>query len=185
MVVRPPGGARRGVRACGLTVIIAITVGCASSTADPVHRVNEPLPVLTGMDLQGRPLSTRDRAGSVLVINAWSVTCTYCEEETPMLVGLSKRYASQGVRFLGIDHVDPIGEAKRFVQRYDVPYPSFADQAGRFAAVLGYPGLPATYVVDAAGTIRFAIIGPSTEAMLVPLIDEVLGEVTPTPSAAA
>jgi len=172
-----------------LSLIIAASLLAACTTASasgpPVHRLDEPLPLLEGDDLEGRPLSSSEFAGSVLVVNAWSTTCKPCEDETPMLVGLSERYADDGVAFLGIDHVDFVADAQRFVERYEVPYPSFADQAGRFAAVLGYPGLPATYVVDAGGTIRYAVLGPVTEEVLVPLIDEVLAAgASPTPSAA-
>jgi alkyl hydroperoxide reductase subunit AhpC len=71
------------------------------------------------------------------------------------------------------------------VRRYGVPYPSIEDPSGRFAASLGYTGLPATYVVDRAGTIRYSIIGSTTsEATLSSLIDRTLsGDVSGTPTA--
>jgi peroxiredoxin len=100
-----------------------------------------------------------------------------------MLVRMAERYEDEGVRFLGIDHIDQPAEGTRFVERYDVPYPSFADLAGRFAAVLGYPGLPATYIVDADGTMRFAVYDEIQEDTLVRLLDQVLAEGRPaTPS---
>jgi len=72
-----------------------------------------------------------------------------------------------------------------WVRRYDVPYPSIEDPSGRFAASLGYTGLPATYVVDRDGTIRYSIIGSTTtEATLSSLIDRTLsgdGSGTPSP----
>ena len=58
-----------------------------------------------------------------------------------------------------------------------MPYPSFADQAGRFAAMLGYPGLPATFVVDATGHHAVPGLLEIDEDTLVPLLDEVLGPV--------
>ena len=60
-----------------------------------------------------------------------------------------------------------------------MPYPSFADQAGRFAAILGYPGLPATYIVDATGTMRYLVLLEIDEDTLVSLLDEVLAEPVP------
>jgi hypothetical protein len=57
---------------------------------------------------------------------------------------------------------------------FDVSYPSLYDPQGRTAALLDYPFLPDTYVVDAAGTIRYAIYGETDEAELSGLIDDVL-----------
>ena len=170
------------VRRTAIFLLAVVLAGCTSGgTTDQVQRLDAPLPALTGTDLQGHPLSSADLIGSVLVVNAWASWCGPCEQETPMLAELSRRYAAQGVRFVGIDHTDQLAEAKRFVDRFDVPYPSFADQAGRFAALLGYPGLPATYVVDASGTMRFAVFDRIEEGTLVGLLDEVLGE-QPSPS---
>jgi len=72
-----------------------------------------------------------------------------------------------------------------WIRRYRVPYPSIQDPSGRFAASLGYTGLPATYVVDPTGTVRYSIIGSTTsEATLSGLIDQVLAGGSATPSTA-
>ena len=154
---------------------------CTTGSPTQVQTVSEPLPELTGVDLHGDRLSTAEFAGSVLVVNAWASWCGPCEQETPMLVRMASRYAAQGVRFVGIDHTDQVAEALAFADRYDVPYPSFSDQAGRFAAVLGYPGLPATFVVDANGTIRYRVFAaPIDEDTLTRLLDDVLGAASST-----
>jgi len=119
-------------------------------------------------------MSTEDHAGQVLVLNVWASWCAPCEAEMPELVKVARAYANRGVTFLGINHQDQLAAARAFAERYDVPYDSFHDDAGRFAAKLGYLGLPDTYVVDAGGTIRLAISGPTTEEQLSALLDEVL-----------
>ena len=160
-----------------LLVLSACTssVGAQLSTT-VVRELYEPLPTLTGEDLDGRPMSTDDFAGSVLVINVWATWCLECETETPALVRLANAYGPRGVVFLGIDHGDQVALAQGFVERFGVPYPSFSDPAGRFAATLGYFTLPDTYVVDATGMIRFVLNGATTEAQLGPLLDRVLAE---------
>ena len=55
-----------------------------------------------------------------------------------------------------------------------MPYPSLHDPDGRTAALLGFPFLPDTYVVDASGTMRFAIYGETSAEELSGLIEEVL-----------
>ena len=165
---------------------VACTRGQASEASTGVRPMSEPLPVLRGEDLQGKPISSDDLAGHVLVINAWATWCTPCEQEQPALVQVAKRYADRGVRFLGIDHMDQAAQANEWVRSYHVPYPSISDPSGRFAAVFDYFGLPDTYVVDSGGTIRFAVgPGATTEAQLSGLLDEVLAAQSSASSATA
>jgi hypothetical protein len=55
-----------------------------------------------------------------------------------------------------------------------VPYPSVFDPQGRTAATLSFPFLPDTYLVDAGGTMRYAIYGETSAEELSGLIDELL-----------
>ena len=169
-----------------LASLAACTRGDDVSTATPVRSVSEPLPTLAGDDLDGRPVSSDDYRGSVLVVNAWATWCTPCEQEQPALVDVARRYADRGVRFLGIDHMDQDAAASSWVRRYHVPYPNLADRSGTFAASLDYFGLPDTYVVDRDGTIRYAIgPGATSEGQLSHILDEVLGAQTSASSATA
>lgn len=153
----------------------------ACSEVDPsattvVRRMDEPLPVIDGEDLDGAPISSRDFLGDVLVLNVWGSWCGPCEQEQPALVRVAGAYADRGVSFMGINHTDQQAQAKEFVRRFEVPYRSLYDPAGRTAADLGYVGLPDTYIVDLDGTLRVAISGPTDETQLSALLEEVLAE---------
>ena len=63
---------------------------------------------------------------------------------------------------------------QKWLPRGEVTYPSLYDPQGRTAALLDFPFLPDTYVVDGAGTIRYAIYGETDEDELSGLIDDVL-----------
>lgn len=144
------------------------------SATTVVRRVVEPLPLLEGEDLDGRPISSEDFRGEVLVVNVWGSWCGPCEQEQPELVRVAEDYADRGVAFLGINYADQVAAAREFVRRFEVPYPSLVDEAGKTAAQLGYLGLPDTYIVDAEGTMRVAIAGPTSGSQLGALLDEVL-----------
>ena len=171
-----------------LALVLLTLLGAACtdevSPAVPVA-VERPLPDLSGPRLDGGgTVDIAEFEGSPLVVNAWASWCGPCEAETPDLIRLSGEYADEGVRFLGIDHSDQTAAGRAFSARKGTPYPSVEDPAGRFAAELGYVGLPATFVVDADGVIRWAIYGPTDAATVAPLIDDVLGldaTATPTP----
>jgi len=111
-------------RARWIAVLIAVfalaactgaTDQSSSDASTTVRTMDKPLPTLSGPSLDGNDLSTTDFAGKVLVINAWASWCTPCQMEQPELVAVAKRYASQGVRFLGIDHMDQDAAANAWV----------------------------------------------------------------------
>jgi DsbE subfamily thiol:disulfide oxidoreductase len=166
-------------------VVVAAALGTAalggafSSGPDPraeggVAQVEVPMPPLDGEGVAGGPVSVQDLAGHVTVVNIWATWCDPCQREQPALRRLAERYAARGVSFVGIDYRDDRSKARRWIEDFDVPYPSLYDPDGRTAAQLGFPFLPDTYVADADGTIRFAVYGETDEAELSGLIDGLL-----------
>jgi thiol-disulfide isomerase/thioredoxin len=170
-------------RSIAFVVVVLALAACTRGGGTPtdegtgVRAGDEPLPTLSGSSLDGQAVSSQDFLGKVLVVNAWASWCTPCQLEQPELVDVAKRYASRGVRFLGIDHMDQDAAAKAWIESYHVPYQSIADPNGSFAASLDYVGLPDTYVVDPTGTIRY-VVGPgaTNAAQLSGLLDQVLGQ---------
>ncbi|HEY5861075.1 MAG TPA: TlpA disulfide reductase family protein [Actinomycetota bacterium] len=140
-----------------------------------VVEMDQPIPDLTAIDtVSGDPLPPDAFEGSATVINVWANWCAPCRQEQPALVATQARYADQDVRFVGINYNDDLELARRWVDDFEVTYPSLYDPQGRTAALLDFPFLPDTYVVDGAGTIRYAIYGETDEDELSGLIDDVL-----------
>lgn len=170
---------RRIVAALFGVPLLVFAVACTDvdpSATTIVRRVDEPLPVLAGEDLDGRAISSEDFRGDVLVVNVWGSWCGPCEQEQPELVRVAASYEDRGVSFMGINYADQVAAAREFVRRFEVPYPSLVDEAGKTAAQLEYVGLPDTYLVDADGTMRVVISGPTGETQLSALLDEMLAE---------
>jgi peroxiredoxin len=171
-----------------LCALAACTRGGATETSGTaIREVSEPLPTLSGTDLRGNPVSSTDYLGHVLVVNAWASWCIpFCAQEQPSLVAAANHYRPDGVRFLGINHMDQQASADEWVRHYDVPYPSLYDPSGTFAGPLGYYGLPDTYVVDPSGTIRFIVgPGPVSDEQLSTAIDAVLAQTSASSATAA
>lgn len=135
---------------------------------------------ISGVDLDGNPLSLADFRGDVVVVNVWGSWCVPCREEAPMLSALSRELAGRGVSFVGIDVRDNVTAAKAFESRYGITYPSFDDPQAR--AVLAFQGtvpvqaVPSTIVLDRQGRVAARIIGLAAESTLRTLVDTVLAE---------
>jgi len=118
--------------------------------------------------------SPAEMKGKVWLLNVWASWCVTCREEHPVLVEFAK---AKHAPLVGLNYKDPRDDALRWLVRYGDPYLlSVADTAGRIGIDYGVYGVPETYVIDKAGTIRYKQIGPVTPEIMagkiVPLIRE-------------
>jgi thiol-disulfide isomerase/thioredoxin len=132
---------------------------------------------VAGRTLDGKQVSLADFRGKVVVVNVWGSWCGPCRAEAPMLAQASRDLAKKGVVFLGIDSRDPSkDEAKAFVRRFDVPYPSLYDQQGStllaFRGTLTPNSVPSTVVVDPQGRVSGSVLGSLTRTTLDDLVDD-------------
>jgi cytochrome c biogenesis protein CcmG/thiol:disulfide interchange protein DsbE len=104
---------------------------------------------LTLQELRGRPV----------VLNFWASWCLPCRDEAPILAAAARAYAGR-VTFLGVDDQDLASDARRFLRRYQVPYPSVRDGDGKAFEDYGLTANPETYYVDARGRAVAHTPGP-------------------------
>ncbi|MFI7010451.1 TlpA family protein disulfide reductase [Streptomyces sp. NPDC050145] len=139
-------------------------------------------PVLSGKDLEGKPLSTADHEGKVLVINVWGSWCPPCRAEAKYFAKVAKESDPKDVQFLGIDTRDPqTDQAIAFEKDYGIPYPSFYDPSGKLLlkfkkGTLNPQGIPNTLVIDRDGKIAARSLKALNEKTLHQLIDPVIAE---------
>jgi thiol-disulfide isomerase/thioredoxin len=137
--------------------------------------------VVAGETLEGRPISLADYEGSTVVVNVWGSWCAPCRAEAPDLVAAADELADHGVEFLGINSRDlDRAAARAFQRRFEVPYPSVYDQQGQtllaFRGTLSPHAIPSTVVIDDQGRVAASIVGETTRATLVGLVEDVLAE---------
>src|SRR5206468_2957200 len=119
-------------------------------------------------------LGTTDMKGQVWLLNVWASWCVSCREEHPLLVELAK---AKVVPIIGLDYKDEPAPGKQWLAQNGDPYTtSLMDRDGRVGIDFGVYGVPETFVIDKAGTIRYKQIGPITpealEKKILPLVRE-------------
>jgi cytochrome c biogenesis protein CcmG/thiol:disulfide interchange protein DsbE len=122
----------------------------------------------------GATFSPASMKGKVWVLNVWASWCVSCRYEHPVLMDLAK---SGVVPLIGLDYKDAPADARGWLAEHGDPYLlSALDRDGRIGIDYGVYGVPETYVIDRAGTIRFKQIGPVTaevlSAKILPLVRE-------------
>lgn len=156
-----PGALKRLGRAAwqaGLVVLVlyALHLYQVRDTAEG------PAPPVAGIDLDGRPLSLAEHAGRPVLVHFWATWCPVCRAEAGNISGLAEDHA---VITIALEDTPP-AQLERFLAERGLAYPVIRDPEGVLAARYGVRGVPASFVVDGDGNIRFTEIGYTTEAGL-------------------
>ncbi|MEO7009889.1 MAG: DsbE family thiol:disulfide interchange protein [Caldimonas sp.] len=110
--------------------------------------------------------------GKVWMLNVWASWCVSCRQEHPVLMDVAR---SGIVPLVGLAYKDKPADARRWLAEHGDPYLlSALDMDGSVGIDYGVYGVPETYVIDQAGTIRYKQIGPIStdilQAKILPLI---------------
>jgi thiol-disulfide isomerase/thioredoxin len=145
-------------------------VGCDQHPAGPTQpkeptiaagEIGSRLPDFSLKDLQGRPLSSADLRGKVVLVDFWATWCQPCKKEMPGYQKLLDRYGSRGFTVIGFkfDTMRDMEDPLQFASTIGVRYPlavATDDLKQKFG---GVEGLPTTMLYDHEGILRTKVIG--------------------------
>jgi cytochrome c biogenesis protein CcmG/thiol:disulfide interchange protein DsbE len=103
--------------------------------------------------------------GTPVVVNFWGEWCPPCREEMPRLVAAHREFGDR-VQFVGVDVLDSRTQARSFMKRFGMTFPSVFDVPDAIKTPLGLFGQPVTAFFRADGTLDFAYTGPISENIL-------------------
>lgn len=109
---------------------------------------------------ESRRFGSEQLKGKPYLINVFASWCIACRDEHPVLMAEGARL---GVPLVGLNYKDEPADAQRWLAQFGNPYDTvIVDYDGRAAIDFGVYGAPETFLVDAAGIIRYKRIGPIT-----------------------
>ena len=151
------------------TLVIAVLTGCAEDRTGQADRaqarsvdVGSPAPAYKAVSLAGDSVSLSGQRGKVVLLNVWATWCHPCRTEIPELRQVHAAYASRGRHLIGVS-VDAQGseEAIRaFMSDFEMNYDVWLDPDERVLSNFLVVGVPATFLIDRDGVLRWRKVGP-------------------------
>jgi cytochrome c biogenesis protein CcmG/thiol:disulfide interchange protein DsbE len=133
----------------------------------PSPLVGRPAAPFTLTAFDGSPVSLEAWRGKVVVVNFWASWCKpACYEEAPVLERAWRTYRDRGLVVVGVDMQDTPEAARAFIRQFQLSFPNAPDDGGKVAVEYGVYGVPETFFVDRAGTIRAKHVGAVTDEVI-------------------
>jgi thiol-disulfide isomerase/thioredoxin len=138
----------------GAPVLVALTVALLGSTAAAVSNGDAaPSCAAAALDT-GAPMGPADYRGQVVYLDFWASWCGPCRESFPFMNELQRDLAGKGLRIIAISVDKTAADARRFLDRYPAQFSVALDTASACPAAYRLEGMPSSFVIDRAGTIR-------------------------------
>jgi thiol-disulfide isomerase/thioredoxin len=142
-------------------VILAIVVGIQLWQARGLPE--GPAPALAGALLDGRTASLDETlkaaGGKPVLVAYWATWCPVCKAEDGNIEAISR---DRPVLSVAMQSEGPDLVAKHMAER-GLTFPTINDPDGALASAWKVRGVPAHFVVDGAGNVRFRVVGYATE----------------------
>jgi len=141
------------------TLALALLVGSGLACARPLPPSlpsslrGGAIPTFERPTLAGPILRTNELRGDVIVVEFFASYCEPCRRSLPALRKLAKRDPSLSVIAIGED--ERRAQTVSMADEYGLTMPVIHDVSNVLAARFRIDGLPSTYVIDSAGTVRW------------------------------
>lgn len=153
-----------GKKRCGRLCGAALQAGLVVLILFAVHlfqvrdTVTGPAPDVAGVGIDGEPLSLAALRGRPVLLHFWATWCPVCRAEQSAIDGIAEDHA-----VLTVALEETAAEDLRvYLHERELDYPVLRDPQGEFSGRYGVTGVPASFILDADGIIRFTEIGFTT-----------------------
>jgi cytochrome c biogenesis protein CcmG/thiol:disulfide interchange protein DsbE len=107
---------------------------------------------LKRLDGRGRINLAALRGKKPIVLDFWASWCVPCIHESKRLEAAREKYGDR-VEFIGVDTKDFSGEARAWLRKHGITYPSVHDGSGNVLADWGGLPIPKIFFVDRDGRV--------------------------------
>jgi thiol-disulfide isomerase/thioredoxin len=102
----------------------------------------------------GEFVTLEDLRGKTVVLDFWGTWCKPCLMATPDLLKLNRKYAEQGVVFIGVAVNDQEDAWSAYIAKHNMNWPQFLDKTRKVALPFAVTSYPTYIVIDGEGIVR-------------------------------
>jgi thiol-disulfide isomerase/thioredoxin len=140
---------------------------------------NKPL-TIAGTLLDGKPFTTADWKGKVILVDFWATWCGPCREELPRVEKMYSDYHAKGLEVLGVSNDMSADDLTKFVaDNKAMPWPQLFDAAAAaqqqwnpITTGYGINGIPTMFLIDKKGVCRSVTAREKMEDLIPKLLAE-------------
>ena len=154
--------------------MLLVAALCFAAAAQAQVKVGQAVPSFDTRLLDGKALAAQALKGKAVLVVFWATWCPTCRKELPELQALYEAHRGKGFEILALSIDADAFTVEEFWKDHDYPFP-VAMRAPAHGQVFGpIKAIPALYLIDRKGVLRFARIGgigkDKLEAQLLPLL---------------
>lgn len=155
-----PGSVPRGlIVGAILLVALWVGVGCTPEPLVVAPEVGALAPDFTVSDLAGKPLALSELRPNPVVLVFWSTQCPYCREELALMQAVYEEKAKEGLAVVAIAAGQEQSTVQLFIDDVGYTFAVALDSKGMVSTDYRVERIPATFLIDSEGVIRFIKIG--------------------------
>jgi len=137
--------------------------------------LNEMAPAFSLKDINGKEVKLSDYAGKIVVLDLWATWCVPCIASFPAMQIMVEKHPEVAFLFIAVDEKaqDPLTKVKDFIKKRNYPFTVLMDEPvesdpSRHKITSTYKpnGIPAKYIIDKNGILRFTTRGFDTDTEL-------------------
>ncbi len=134
------------------------------------YEFDVPMEDFEAIDLTGQKVKLSDYKGKIVFLNFWGTWCPPCRGEMPHMEEFYKEYKEKEVVLLAVsptsvelrggnDAEEAEKRVRDFIESNGYTFPVLLDKDDEAWAIYQQSGVPANYIIDREGIIRYLKIG--------------------------
>lgn len=137
--------------------------------------LNETAPGFSLKDINGKEVKLSDYAGRIVVLDLWATWCRPCIASFPAMQLMVEKHPEITFLFIAVEEKDqnPLPKVKSFIEKRNYPFTVLIDEpiqpdSSQYKIISAYKpdGIPAKYIIDKNGILRFSTSGFDTDTEL-------------------
>ena len=155
-----------GFRCCADADVQQGKIAASALKSSDGDMVGKPVPAFDAKDSDGKQINTANWKGKVTLINFFASWCGPCKKEFPELVTLFKSNKDKGFQVVSIGVDREAARSVEFAKGFEPPWGIIGDEESELMGRFNVYSMPATFLIDRQGVIRFMDTGFKPEEQL-------------------